>query len=126
MLIALYQWMGIRGDWKPASALGRFCAWLFMFALIVSGWIIFRAPSMSWLWGAVTASPFYRSPAEATAALVVFVMIAFYAVLLIVKYALEQYFPNRINLHALYLAAATALTLVFVNSSSPDFIYFQF
>lgn len=126
VLIVLYQWAGIRGDWKPANRVSRFFAWLVMFALIVFGWLIFRAQSMPWLLNALAASPFYRDTAELTAALVVFVMISFHASLLFSKYILERFFPKSINLHALYYTAATAITIVFINSSSPDFIYFRF
>lgn len=126
VLIVIYQWIGIRGNWKPANGFGRFLAWLVMFLLIVFGWIIFRAPSMPWLWNALVYSPLYRSVDELTASLVLAIMIAFYASLLLLKYMLELAWPSRENIHAFYYAAATLLTLVFMNSSSPDFIYFQF
>ena len=126
VLIVFYQWAGIRGDWKPESRIARFLAWLVMFAFIVFGWAVFRAPSLPWLWDALTVAPLYRAPAEVTAALVVFVMISFHSCLLLAKYILDRFFPGRGGLHALYYAFAAAMTVVFFNSSSPDFIYFQF
>ena len=71
-------------------------------------------------------SPLYRNVDELTASLVLAIMIAFYASLLLLKYMLELAWPSRENIHAFYYTAATLLTLVFMNSSSPDFIYFQF
>jgi hypothetical protein len=53
-------------------------------------------------------------------------MIVFYACLLLVKYFIEEYGLGRTNLHAFYYTATTLLTLIYTNSSSPDFIYFQF
>lgn len=126
ILIVLYQWAGMRGDWKPQNRLVRFIAWLVMFALIAFGWMIFRAGSLPWLWNALTVTPLYRSPVELTAALVVLLMVLFYSALFLAKHILDRVFPSRAGLHALYYTFAFAMTLVFFNSSSPDFIYFRF
>lgn len=123
VLIVIYQLLGIRSDQKSAK---RFFTWLVMFVLIVFGWIIFRAPSTTWLWHTLTVSPFANGSEEWIASLVLSVMIAFYASLLYIKYLLDQYTPNQIWLHALYYAAVFVATLIFMNSSTPDFIYFQF
>jgi D-alanyl-lipoteichoic acid acyltransferase DltB (MBOAT superfamily) len=126
VLIVLYQILGIRGDWKPKGALKQFFAWLVMFSLIVFGWLIFRATSLDWLWNAIINTPFYRTPNELVASFVLLTMIGFYASLLISKLLLDRYFEKYATVHALYYAAATLMTIVFINSSSPDFIYFQF
>jgi hypothetical protein len=126
VLIVLYQILGIRGDWKPKGALKQFFAWLVMFSLIVFGWLIFRATSLGWLWNAIINTPFYRTPNELIASFVLLTMIGFYASLLISKLLLDRYFEKYATVHALYYAAATLMTIVFINSSSPDFIYFQF
>jgi alginate O-acetyltransferase complex protein AlgI len=126
MLIVLYQILGIRGDWKPKGALKQFLAWLSMFSLIVFGWLIFRATSLSWLWNALAKTPFYRNSNELIASFVLLVIIGFYASLLIIKLLLDRYLEKYPILHALYYAAATLMMIVFINSSSPDFIYFQF
>ena len=125
-LIVIYQSLGIRGDWKPINPFKRFFAWFLMFTLIAFGWIIFRASSLPWLWHALTDAPFHRSGEELVASFVLFVMIAFYASLMAIKHILERYWRESPNLHALYYTAATILILVYINSSSPDFIYFQF
>jgi D-alanyl-lipoteichoic acid acyltransferase DltB (MBOAT superfamily) len=126
VLIVVYQWFGIRGEWKLASLFKRFLAWLVMFSFIVFGWILFRAQSLPWIWQAMTVAPFSHGAEELTASFVILMMIAFYALLLFAKHLLNQYVPEKINLHALYYTAAVALAIVFMNSSSPDFIYFQF
>lgn len=123
LLIVIYQLLGIRGDQKSFK---RFFAWIVMFGFIVIGWIIFRAPSIVWLWHALTAAPFSHSADELIASLVLSVMIFFYASLLYIKHLLDHYAPERVSLHAIYYTAAALMTLIFVNSSSPDFIYFQF
>lgn len=126
VLIATYQLVGLHGNWKPAGVLSRFMAWLVMFTIIVFGWIIFRAQSMSWLWNTLLQSPFHRSSEELIASLVLTIMIVFYASFLWAKHVLETYRPGWANLHALYYVAATLLIIIYFNSSSPDFIYFQF
>jgi alginate O-acetyltransferase complex protein AlgI len=126
LLIVLYQILGVRGNWKPKNVLKQSLAWLVMSSLIVFGWLIFRANSLAWLWNALTNTPFYRNPQELTASFVLLVMIGFYASLLFVKFLLDHYLEKYTNLHAFYYVCATLMTIIFINSSSPDFIYFQF
>ena len=123
VLIIIYQLHGIRATSNP---LQRFFAWAGMFSLIVFGWLIFRATSIQWLWNALTVSPFFRSTNELIASFVLLVMISFYAALMLFKHALDVHAPQRISLHAAYYVLALVMTIIFMNSSSPDFIYFQF
>ncbi|GAB4546069.1 MAG: MBOAT family protein [Anaerolineales bacterium] len=126
VLIVLYQTIGIRGDWKPIGKIKGFFAWLVMFALIVFGWIIFRAISLNWLWNVIAAAPFYRDANELTASFVLLIIIGFYALLLVLKLLLDRYAEKYTTLRAVYYVGATLTTLIFINSSSPDFIYSQF
>ncbi len=126
VLIVAYQFLGLRGDWKPEGKVKRFFAWLVMFFIIVFGWLIFRASSLSWLWNVLIHSPYYESPQELVAVLILLTTIGFYASFLFIKHFLEQYWPDHANLHAVYYVLLTMLTIVFTNSSTPDFIYFQF
>lgn len=123
VLIVVYQLLGIRGD---SGSIKRFFSWLVMFVFIVLGWILFRSASLPWFWNALTAAPFSRGSNELIASFVLLVMISFYAALLYAKHLLDVLAPERITLHAVYHAFALALTIVYMNSSSPDFIYFQF
>lgn len=123
VLIVIYQVLGIRGD---AKSFKRFFLWLVMFLFIVFGWVIFRASSPNWVWNVLTVTPFSRSSNELIASFVLLVMIAFYASLLFSKHLLDVYAPQNTTLHAVYYAVAVGMTIIFMNSSSPDFIYFQF
>lgn len=125
-LIVIYQSIAARADVQPARRLRIFFSWLTMFLLIVFGWLIFRAQSLSWLWNALIHAPFYRTPQELTASFVLLTIIAFYASLLIVKFWIDRYWATYSNLQAAYYVCATLAIIVFMNSSSPDFIYFQF
>lgn len=124
VLIVVYHSLGIRGD--SQSVVKRFFSWLVMFAFIVFGWILFRSSSIFWFWNALTATPFSHGSNELIASFVLLAMIAFHAALLYIKYLLDVFAPERIALHAAYSVFALALTVVYINSSSPDFIYFQF
>jgi len=126
VLIVLYQAIGIRGDWKPVGKIKLFLAWLVMFSLIVFGWIIFRATSLEWLWSVIAVAPFYYGAYELAASLVLLLIIGFYALLLILKVLLDLYAEKFTTLRAVYYVGATLMTLIFINSSSPDFIYSQF
>jgi alginate O-acetyltransferase complex protein AlgI len=126
VLIVIYQSIASHAAPQPARRLQIFFSWLMMFLLIVFGWLIFRAQSLSWLWNSLVNAPFYRTPQELTAGFVVLMMIAFYASLLIVKFLIDRYWATTANLQAIYYVCATLAIIVFMNSSSPDFIYFQF
>jgi D-alanyl-lipoteichoic acid acyltransferase DltB (MBOAT superfamily) len=126
VLIVIYQLLRIHPDPRTGNRFMLFFAWLTMFALIVFGWLIFRAQSLAWLWTSLTQAPLYRTGEELIAGFVVLVMIGFYALLLWLKYLIDHYWANRVNLQAGYYVLATIAIIVFLNSSSPDFIYFQF
>jgi alginate O-acetyltransferase complex protein AlgI len=126
LLIAAYQFIGIRGDWKPKSAWGTGLAWLVMFGFIVFGWSIFRAPSLSWLAHALFQTPFIKGQPDFMVGLIALTMAFIYSLPLWAKLVMDRFSPKDSWLQAAYYALAVAATIVYLNSSSPDFIYFQF
>jgi alginate O-acetyltransferase complex protein AlgI len=125
ILIASYQLTGIRGDWKPQSKIAVLFAWLLMFSLIVFGWMIFRAPSMSWLINVLINAPFLPSQNEFILSLIALTMTLAYSLPMLIKHLIDQY-ANEGWLQAAYYAFATVLIIIYTNSSTSDFIYFQF
>jgi D-alanyl-lipoteichoic acid acyltransferase DltB (MBOAT superfamily) len=125
VLISAYQWIGIRGDWKPRSAFMRGVAWLIMFSFIVIGWSMFRAPSMAWLGNILFHMPFLRSQDDLIVGLIALSMTIVYSIPLLIKLGLDRYEKDGWLLPA-YYAFATVLIIVFLNATSPDFIYNQF
>ena len=125
LLIFLYQAIGIRGDWRPSNAIKTFLAWLVMFMLIVFGWIIFRAPSMDWLWNIIVHGAWLGDRAERIVMLITFSLTLFYAVPLMVGFFLKN-LPKHHLAISVYYALLTLSIIIFISSSSPDFIYFQF
>lgn len=125
VLIVVYQLIGIRGGWKPASKIKTFLAWLVMFSLVVFGWAIFRAPSMAWLLGVLLHSPFLPAWNEFIFSLIALSVTLVYALPMMLKHLMDRYSKEN-WLQAAYLAAAATLVIVYANSSNLDFIYFQF
>ena len=124
-LIAAYQWIGIRGNWKPNSKIKAGLAWLVMFSFIVFGWAMFRAPSINWLGNILFNAPFLRSQSDLVLGLIALTMTLAYSLPLIIKTMLDRY-SKQSWLQAAYYAIAFALILIYINSSSSDFIYVQF
>ncbi len=125
VLIALYQLLGLRGEWKPSNPLARLGAWTVMFSLISFLFLIFAAPSLGWVAG-LFSSPFLGTVEQQSVALLMFSLTAAFSAPLILKLLLDRYFKPDSLVIALYYAAATMLMFIYINSGTPDFIYFQF
>ncbi|HMB24183.1 MAG TPA: MBOAT family O-acyltransferase [Anaerolineales bacterium] len=125
MLIAAYQLIGLRGTWKPASRFKAFFAWLVMFTFIAFGWLIFRAPSMTWLVQVFQHSPWTHGRADLIVTVTVLAMTLAYSLPLAIKHLLDAYVPRGFA-HSFYYAALTLGIIIFTSSVSADFIYFQF
>lgn len=125
LLIAVYQLAGIRGDWKPDSKAKAFFAWLLMFTFIIFGWMMFRAPTLNWLFNIFFYSNFFPNQNEFILALITLTATAIYSIPLLINYWLETK-AKETWLQAVFYAIAVALTVIYINSTNSDFIYFQF
>jgi D-alanyl-lipoteichoic acid acyltransferase DltB (MBOAT superfamily) len=125
VLIVVYQAIGMGGGWKPSSKIKTLFAWLVMFSFIVFGWLLFGAPSLKWVAG-IFSNPLIGSMEYQAVALLGLSMALLYTIPLIIKMLIDRYISQDSLIHALYYAVATIIMLFYVNSSSPDFIYFQF
>ncbi len=126
VLIVIYQAIGMGGAWKPANKFTGFAAWLVMFTFIVLSFAVFRAPTLEWLFGVLAHSPLFGSLEFQAVTVVTLSMTAFYAAPLIIKMLMDRHLRTDSFWHDLYYVAATVAMLAYLNSSSPDFIYFQF
>jgi len=125
VLIAGYQLIGLRGDWKPAGRLKTFFAWLIMFALIAFGWLIFRAPSMTWLADVFLHSEWTHGREDWIVTSILLSRTILYSLPLVIKYVLDQYVPGGF-IRPFYYAVLTLGIIIFIGSGTSDFIYFQF
>ena len=97
-----------------------------MFLLIVFGWVLFRSHSLAWLINVLVHSPFAKTPDDLAVSLAYLSMIGFYMLPLILKMALDRYLRRSAWVQAAFYAAAAVVIIVYINSTSPDFIYIQF
>jgi len=125
ILIAVYQLLGLGGDWKPSNPAVRLLAWLIMFSLISFLFLIFGAPSLTWVWNALS-SPFFGTRDQQAVSLFMLSLTTIYSIPLIIKLLLDHYVKSASILYAFYFSAATLVTIIFTNSATPDFIYFKF
>ena len=125
ILIVVYQAIGMGGNWKPKSIIHALLAWLVMFSFIVFGWLIFAAPSLDWV-TRVFSNPILGSIEQQAVALIGLSLTFVYSLPMILKLLIDRYTNNNSILRTVYYAVATAALFIFVNSSTPDFIYFQF
>ena len=125
LLIVLYQSLGMGGNWNPASRVQAFFAWLVMFSLIVFGWMLFAAPSLEWL-AKVFSGPILGSLEQQAVALIALSITFVYSIPLIAKMLIDRATHEESLVRSLYYAGATTMLFIYINSSTPDFIYFQF
>jgi D-alanyl-lipoteichoic acid acyltransferase DltB (MBOAT superfamily) len=126
VLIILYQSLGLGGSWKPTNRLTRFIAWLVMFSLIVLSFAIFRASSLQWIASILTSGLTVGSPEQRMVAVFNLSLVTVYSLPLILKWQMDRSLPKDSFLHEVYFVAATVLMLIYINSASTDFVYFQF
>jgi len=125
VLISLYQVFGIRNEAGTRTRVVSGLMWASMFFLIVFGWAIFRAPSLGWLIN-IFMVPGAADINDKAVALIAFSMTVFYSAPLILKMIVDRYLAHDSWPHAFYYAAASLAIVIYINSSSPDFIYFKF
>lgn len=123
--IAVYQLIGLRGEWKPKGAIKIVLAWLVMFSITILAFLIFAAPSLTWV-GRLFSSPFLGTIEDQSVALLMFSLTAVYSIPLIAKLVIDRYFKPDSILQSAFYAVATMVVFVYINSGTPDFIYFQF
>jgi len=128
LLIVFYQVIGFGGAWKPNNRYKHFVAWILMFSLITFGWLIFRSPSIEWLVNIGRRSHFIQNKNDIFAATASLSMIMGYATPLFIKRGIDVLKNSFIQnwVEPIFYAIALAATVVSINSSTPDFIYFQF
>ena len=125
LLLSAYRRLGLGASWRPEGAKRTF-ATVVMFAATLVGWMLFRAPSLGWLWGALAG---FTSGFSADTLLVTVTILAFVALysspLLFMRWLDER--EGTTGLWGAALAGAAIVVLsVFARDGARDFIYFQF
>ncbi|MDX1382362.1 MAG: MBOAT family O-acyltransferase [Thermoanaerobaculia bacterium] len=125
LLLFGYRRLGFGSSWRPTGVRATAVATTTMFAATLVGWMLFRAPSLSWLARALTGG--LEVPAQAPlVAAAALALIAVYSLPLLVMRWLEDRRSPSAVVEGLAAAAAVLLLAVFARSDSQAFIYFQF
>ena len=125
VLIALYQLAGIGGNWRPAGKVKQVAAWMVMFGITILMFLLFAAPSLGWI-ANLFSNPFIGSIEEQSVALLMFSLAAIYSIPLVAKLVIDRAFKPDSIIQSAFYAVATMVMFVYINSGTPDFIYFQF
>jgi D-alanyl-lipoteichoic acid acyltransferase DltB (MBOAT superfamily) len=126
ILIVAYQLAGIPGDWKIKSLVKKIMAWLLMFSFIVFGWLLFRAPSITWIGNVLFVFPWINTTQDFIIILVILSMVMAYSLPLMAKLLLDRSVPESSWWQAIFYSGITLAIIIYTNSSNPDFIYFKF
>lgn len=97
-----------------------------MFGMTVTGWMIFRAPSLNWIMQTIRTSPWGGSGNQLIALLGVMTMILMYIAPLLIYSLVERSGKARGYLEPIYFALALVILVIFVASGLQDFVYTTF
>jgi alginate O-acetyltransferase complex protein AlgI len=127
VILFIYHRSGRGGPWKPVGRWNSSVAWIVMFTLTLIGWMLFRTPSMDWLYRAFFdgARVDLFAP-EGEVGLYILVMTAIYCIPLAALAFLDRYAQKIPLSHSVFCALAIVMIVLFSRSSGQDFIYFQF
>lgn len=124
LLLFAWRQLGLGGHWQPATRLTHATAWAAMFCFTLFGWLIFRAPSMSWLTHAVVGSTSHAS--DHVAMLYTLATIGMYSAPLLCLWAASRPIQRSSPVRALAIGLCLVLIVLFAREGGADFIYFQF
>lgn len=125
VLLAVYQVVGLN-RLAVKNRLTKFVSWLVMFTLIIGGWMIFRAPSMDWLYQTMSTSPWGASGNQLIAFLGVITTVFLYISPLFLYFLVERSGKARDYLEPVYYALALSVLVIFAASGLQDFVYTAF
>ncbi|MCI5145656.1 MAG: hypothetical protein D3923_09015 [Candidatus Electrothrix sp. AR3] len=124
LMILMYSLLGLSGKWRPTGKFRHLISFIVMFAVIQFGWLIFRAPSISWL-ADVLLNLVPTTSEMCIAATVIAAYSAFYLLPLGLLVVVKRYFASPL-LHTPVYALFFLLIVLFHSETGQDFIYFQF
>ena len=129
LLLVLYRFVTL----LPEHRIADLVRIAFMYVLITIGWLIFRVRDLAYLGDYFSAKAFRSSISQAPASRAVFFLFLFYALPLLIAFAVERTWMRHLReekykygLRILGYTVAFMLIGVFAADSPEDFFYFQF
>ncbi len=126
VLIGLYQLLKIDARLREAPKLVRLLAWGVNLGWVVAGWVIFRAPSVTWLWNTLREPIFGRAQDSLITGSVILTLTAFYGLPLLIRRWLNELPVKHAWAEPVYYAVAFIFIVIFVDPIAQEFIYFNF
>lgn len=125
VILFIYHQLGKGGRWKPAGAIGTVAAWSVMICLTLFGWMLFRAPSMSWL-GRILFDGIRLGLSDMPVAAYILVMGLLYSLPLLAMGWIDRLWTKWPVLRTAVYTICILTICVFSREAQYDFIYFQF
>ena len=113
-----------RKTWRPGSRATAFLYWLAMIHLTLLGWLIFRAPSLGWLFDVLRNLSIHTPGIATIDALRVCAAAALYPLPFIGFYTVAR--MKRSLLRGIIYGLLFCWLVVFASGTDYDFIYFRF
>jgi len=126
ILLVIYRFFGLGGRWTPGNRVTLCISWSIMYALILVGWSIFRAPSMAWWIHAVSNISYAVDTASfLTGTFILLKIIAYTAPLLLLLTVQHRTGWGKVS-SSFIQACLLIMIIIFHSEMGQDFIYFQF
>ena len=122
LALCLGHALGWNASWKPRNRKQLVLGWASTTTIVVLGWALFRAPSISWFISALT-NPSW-SPEEIGSAFLLTVICAVYSMFWLLEYWIQRT-PKPLAQGA-FSAACLLACLLLAPELRGDFIYFRF
>ena len=126
IFISIYNYLGFGGNWKPKNLPNRLIAWIISTLLTIFGWMIFRAPSLSWLSRTLVNFHPGLSGSSLIVGIVILSFTLLYSIPLLVKYGVDNLSTKWSLITPVYYAVIIILILILKSPGTQDFIYFKF
>lgn len=126
LLLLGYRSLGLGGRWRPQGRAQTAAAWMVMSWLTLVGWLLFRAPSLGWLAGAVADPELGISGERLLVAAFTVGFVLVHVGPWAVAHWLQQQRPGALWSHAMCRCAMLGLIVILGRETPSDFIYFQF
>lgn len=126
VLLWTYHQIGLGGRWSPSHWWSRGVAIAAMFCLTLLGWLIFRAPSVRWLWAGLSRPDWGASADQTAASVFLAVVFLLYASPLLVSLVLDRVAPRQPAVRGFFAGVALVIIVLFGRVGAYEFIYFQF
>ncbi|MBN1270355.1 MAG: MBOAT family protein [Kiritimatiellae bacterium] len=126
VLVFAYHLAGMGGRWRPKGIAATAVAWTAMSFFTLFGWVLFRAPSMGWIFHAFAGMTVSAGRDALTVTTVIACYVALYSAPLLVLMFLDRLLPRVRWAHSVAYGLALAAITCFATEAGQDFIYFQF